>query len=97
MNTALDPDTVTEPDTTAPLACEHSAHHKGRSHGHGPGPATHYALAIHDCAGGTPTAYPACAEWVAYVRSRQDDYWLCRRCQAVDLGHNMCVILDPIT
>lgn len=97
MTTALSTDTRAETATRTPQRCGHSAHNRGMSQNHGKGPATHYALAIHICGDGPPTLYPACAEWVAYVQAKHDDNWICQTCAVMDVGHNMCVIIGPIT
>jgi len=98
MTTTLSPDTITETDIVLTQQCEHSAHHRGRSQSHGNGPATHYAIAVHACTvGEVPTVYAACAEWAAYVVAKRDAFWLCPSCQKMELGHDMCRIIGPIT
>jgi hypothetical protein len=92
-------ETLTEPDVLEAVVletpCCHSLHNRpGWAHHHH-GPATHWLHALHNCTGGA-SIYPACAPYVAYVRSMTEQVWQCPNCPEARLGALMVYVIGPV-
>lgn len=96
--------TVAEPATDTGILealdietpCCHTMHNRlGWQHTHN-GPATHWIHALHNCTGGA-AIYPACAPFVAYVRSMAGQVWQCPNCPWSSEGSLMAYVVGPVT
>jgi carboxypeptidase C (cathepsin A) len=93
--TGLEVDPLVWADTYQDLHCEHGNHNKpGWAHHH-QGPATHYALVVHNCQANpnAGTIYPVCTPFSQYVNAMADQPWMCWRCKETNDGRDMVRIL----
>lgn len=98
-DTALDLQVLEQLDFKIP--CGHTLHGKemGTQHSRHGGDATHWCKVLHECPadpGCAGSVYPGCANWIEYVTSMQDQWWVCPLCKSVMPGDTMVIVLGPL-
>jgi len=99
MSTALDIDVSSLTELDFPVPCGHSQHFAAEGPNHDDGPATHVAIAFHDCRDeGGPAVYPCCTKWADHVMAQtaKGSKMICTRCGTLDYLSEMVAIIGVL-